>query len=223
MADQTPTEVLPVPFTDELDSTASPAQPDASWQDVDLSTDDQPVVTEPSAPDLSAPDLSAPDLSAPEQSAVPGHVVTEVVTCPECGTSATVALNRRDARDFCPNCDFPLFWTPTAVVRDMLGEASQDALRRLPGTLGRATVASQRCPHCAEPNALSAQVCVRCGRSMQIEAPPPPAVPVYVPPPPPEPVYVEPKKGVAWWVWALVALAVVVAVVVVLIVTGTLG
>lgn len=143
----------------------------------------------------------------------------ESITCPECGTAALVMLGRRDAADFCANCDFPLFWTPTAVQREESLRSAEDSLRRLPGTVGRATVASLPCPHCAEPNALSAQVCVRCGLSMRIEAPPPPPAPVYVPPPPaPEPV---PEKHVPWWVWALIGLGA--AVVVTLIVLGAYG
>jgi hypothetical protein len=143
----------------------------------------------------------------------------EPITCPECGTAAQVMLNRRDAADFCANCDFPLFWTPSAVQREESLRSAEDSLRRLPGTVGRATVASLPCPHCAEPNALSAVVCVRCGRPMRIEAPPPPPVPVYVPPPPaPEPV---PEKHVPWWVWLLIGLGA--AIVVVLIVLGAYG
>lgn len=143
----------------------------------------------------------------------------EPVTCPECGTAAMVMLNRRDASDFCATCDFPLFWTPAAVQREASMRADEDSLRRLPGTVGRVTVASLPCPHCAEPNALSAEVCVRCGRPMRVEELPAPApAPVYVPPPPPEP---EPDKRVPWWAWALVGLGV--AIIIVLIVLGAYG
>jgi hypothetical protein len=132
---------------------------------------------------------------------------TEQVTCPECGLAATVTLNRRDAVDFCRNCDFPLFWTPTAVVRERGAGAADDSLRRLPGTVGRATLASARCPHCAEPNQLTAQVCVRCGEPMLPGAPPPPpTVPVHLPPPPV--VVPEPEPASRWWVWLIVVLLV---------------
>jgi hypothetical protein len=150
---------------------------------------------------------------------------TEQVVCPECGATAVVTLNRRESADFCRTCDYPLFWTPANVLRSASDGSAEDTLRRLPGTVGRATVASQPCPHCAEPNALSAQVCIRCGRPMHLEerpAPPPPP-PAYVPPPP-EPVYVVPKRRIAWWVWALLALGVVATVVlIVLAVTGVIG
>lgn len=147
----------------------------------------------------------------------------ELLTCPECGTAARVTLNRRDAQDFCRVCDYPLFWTPTAIQRDRTD--ADESLRRLPGTVGRATIASLACPHCAEPNALSAQVCVRCGGLMHpvVEAPPPPPEPVYVapPPPPPEP---EPERGWPWWAWALLGLGVVIAVtVIILYVAGIIG
>ena len=33
-----------------------------------------------------------------------------VLACPECGTVSTVHADRRLATDFCPTCDYPLFW-----------------------------------------------------------------------------------------------------------------
>jgi hypothetical protein len=138
----------------------------------------------------------------------------ETVTCPECGRTTAIAGHRRDAASFCPACDFPLFWAPTRVVLDGDGRAADDSLRRLPGTAGRATVASLTCPHCAEQNPISATVCVRCGRSLHPE-------PVSVAPaaaPVPEPVVVEPEpESRAWdWVWvaALIAALIIVGVVV---------
>ena len=146
---------------------------------------------------------------------------TETITCPECGTTAQVTLNRRDSIDFCRVCDYPLFWTPSKVVRDPSG-STDESLRRLPGQAGRATIASLPCPFCYEPNALSAETCIRCQRPMHPveELPPAPVyvapAPVYVPPPP------QPK--VAWWVWALLAFgAAALIVLVVLIATHTIG
>ena len=133
----------------------------------------------------------------------------EIVVCPECGAAATAALNRRDAKDFCANCDYPLFWTPSDVIMDR-GDGSDESLRRLPGTVGRATIASLPCPACAEPNAVSALTCVRCGASLHpVEAPPPPPEPepVYVPPPPlPEPVVYEDHRT-PWRVWAFLVIS----------------
>ncbi len=147
----------------------------------------------------------------------PVPATTETVTCPECGTVAAVALNRRDSGDFCRNCDYPLFWVPSRIVLgDGLGAGDQ-ALRRLPGTVGRATIASLTCPHCSEPNPVTAVTCVRCGLSLRPEEPPPPPPP---PPPAPVPVYEppvyeeEPESGPPWWLWVLVGLVVLAAVVV---------
>ncbi|MEO6885186.1 MAG: hypothetical protein ABI232_02715 [Jatrophihabitantaceae bacterium] len=144
--------------------------------------------------------------AAPSVIEVITPATTETLTCPECGTSASVTVNRREATDFCRTCDYPLFWTPSRVYYDNLARSADETLRRLPGTVGRATVASLPCPHCAEPNALTAQICVRCGLSMYpVQELAPEPEPVYAPPPPPA-VYVEPDRGVAWWVWALLAL-----------------
>ena len=138
------------------------------------------------------------------------------VACPECGTPAHVALNRRDAQDFCAKCDFPLFWTPAEVIRDG-GVGGGENLRRLPGTAGRVTVASIPCPTCAETNPVGAEHCLRCGGPMVlVTAPEPIAMPVVAPPPPPAPAP-EPT-GIDWYWWlvggaslvALIALIVVV-------------
>lgn len=125
----------------------------------------------------------------------------EQVVCPECGTVALASLNRRRSEDFCARCDYPLFWTPTEIVRGE-GDGEDLALRRLPGTVGRVAVASAACPHCAEANQISAVTCVRCGGSMQIEQTA--VVPIVVAPPEKEPTPLTPIRG---WVWAAVGLA----------------
>lgn len=181
-----------------------------------------PVAGAPAVEPIVQAPVDAPvEASAP---AAPPPAATETVTCPECGAVATVTLNRRESHDFCRNCDYPLFWTPSKVFIDRAG-AGDDSLRRLPGTVGRATVASITCPHCAEPNAVAAVVCIRCGRSLQPEAPPPPP-----PPPPPQPVYVPPPPVQApperdlHWLWFIAAFVVVLTgILVVLFVTHTIG
>lgn len=130
----------------------------------------------------------------------------ETVTCPRCGRRQAVALNRRESADFCEGpgdsdrgrCDFPLFWVPTEIRRGSMA-VSDESLRRLPGTVGRVTVASLTCPHCAELNALTATVCIRCGLPMIVEAPPPVVEEVYVPPAEPAPIL--PGEPVPLWPW----------------------
>lgn len=188
--------------------------------------DEQPTLITPLMLDDLTPAPASPS-PEPEPTAVAvsaSAATSEFVTCPECGTSASVTLNRREAADFCRSCDYPLFWTPTVVLRNYPG-STEDSLRRLPGTVGRATVASLSCPHCAEPNAVSATVCVRCGGLLHPveELPPPPLEPVYVPPPP-EPVYVEPERGAPWWVWLIAGLVVAAVIAfIVLLATHTIG
>jgi hypothetical protein len=203
-----------------------------------LPVDDQPTIATSTplypASDVLAGDIPAGDIpagvpavadipAAAPTAAAPAPAATELISCPECGTTAMVTLNRRDAGDFCRNCDYPLFWTPSRVLTDADSGSNDQALRRLPGTVGRATVASLTCPHCAEPNAVTAENCVRCGLPLRLVAAPPPPPPpiVYVPPPPVvEPV---PEQHVAWWVWALIAFGLVVTVtLIVLIFTGTI-
>ncbi|HEU5008610.1 MAG TPA: hypothetical protein VFT67_16680 [Jatrophihabitantaceae bacterium] len=188
-ADELPTAIVAMPgglIGGSAPAADGPAVVDSTWPTADAA----PVADASAAPSMTF-----------------GEPAREPVTCPECGTAATIALNRRESSDFCRNCDFPLFWTPSAVLRADSMRAADDALRRLPGTVGRATIASIACPHCAEPNQLSAQVCVRCGRLMQLVEEPPPPAPVYVPPalPAPEP---EPQRAIPWWVWLLLGLGV---------------
>lgn len=144
------------------------------------------------------------------------------VSCPECGAVQDVRLGRREAMDFCTNCDFPLFWTPSEVIRDH-GPGAGEGLRRLPGTVGRTTLASAACPTCSELNVVSAETCVRCGNAMRPVVAPPAPEPVYVPPPPP-PAPVEPEPGIPWWEWVLIGVVVAAVIaVVVLGVTGVIG
>ncbi len=129
------------------------------------------------------------------------------ITCPDCGASAMVELTRRDALDFCPRCDFPLFWARDQVIFSEPIDSNDDALRRLPGTLGRVVIASSPCPHCNEPNLPTATLCVRCGLSLQASTPPaPPQLrPMALPEPAMEPLEDEPHR---WWIWLLVLLTV---------------
>jgi hypothetical protein len=134
------------------------------------------------------------------------------VVCPECGTTATITVNRREAEDFCRRCDFPLFWTPAAIVLDTSSGPSSDALRRLPGTAGRVTVGKLDCPHCRESNPVTETHCLRCQGDLHPVIAPPPAPPVALPPPPaPEPAP-EPDPVTPWWVWAVIALTALLAI-----------
>ncbi len=135
-----------------------------------------------------------------------GGARSEMVHCPSCGQAAMVTVNRRDSADFCPGCDFPLFWAQARVLRGDETESAAESLRRLPGTEGRTTIASLSCPHCAEHNTVTAVTCVRCGLPLHPVAPPPPA-PEPVPEPLPEP---EPEpEPVAWWLVAVTLVALV--------------
>jgi DNA-directed RNA polymerase subunit RPC12/RpoP len=160
-------------------------------------------------------------LGSPLPPMVPAPVretATQTITCPECGTLGTVSVNRRESSDFCRTCDYPLFWVPSRVILDAGDGSDGRSLRRLPGTVGRSTVASVTCPHCDEPNTVSALVCVRCGKSMHPELAAPPPEIVYVPTPAPTPVTEPAKSRIPWWVWvmAFFALSGVIALVTVL-------
>lgn len=235
-----PAAQQPVPMSPLAPAPPPPGQPAPSHPqtvvDAMVEISMPPLAGSTAAPAEVAPTVNGAGATTTTLLAAPAHDVapaptttaavmpppsTEVITCPECGTIAQVTLNRRESVDFCRNCDYPLFWTPSKIMRGSSG-STDESLRRLPGQAGRVTVASLPCPFCYEPNALSAQTCIRCHRPMHpVEGPPPPA-PVYIAPP--EPVVVEAPDKVAWWVWALLALgAAALITLVVLIGTGTIG
>ncbi len=125
------------------------------------------------------------------------------ITCPDCGNATMYESMRRGADEFCPHCDFPLFWVRTDIPNGSLGELVDATRRRLPGTGGRTTIGTRVCPECAELNRLSATHCLRCGADLD---PPPPApepepepeVVVVVPPLPP------PVRQPLWPLWVAV-------------------
>lgn len=103
--------------------------------------------------------------------------------CPGCGAQW---LARRDsgprasAAAFCPDCDFPLFWSAEGAAAKR--RSHEAARRRHPGVDGREALARIDCRVCGEPNLPDPGAdCVRCGSSL---TPPPPE------PAPPEPVTV---------------------------------
>jgi hypothetical protein len=139
--------------------------------------------------------------------------VTEI-PCPSCGTVAHLDQVRRDASEFCPTCDYPLFWArTTGFGTDEGGLDGENGLRRLPGTAGRVAVASLFCPTCTEPNVVTAVLCIRCGSDLH-PAPPEPVTVILPPPPEPEPEpepLPEPRR---WWPWVVLALIVLALVII---------
>ncbi|WP_420114783.1 hypothetical protein [Pseudactinotalea sp.] len=137
------------------------------------------------------------------------------VTCPECGTITTVSATGRGASDFCPSCDYPLFWAGSGGV-NARPEASDGALFRAPGTSGSTTPSALVCPACGEHNPTTGVACLRCGADLHPAPPPAPE-----PPAPPQPIVVNPPAQIVecshWPSWAVATIAsLVTAVVVVL-------
>ncbi|GAA2241533.1 hypothetical protein GCM10010401_12910 [Rarobacter faecitabidus] len=133
--------------------------------------------------------------------------VVELV-CPECGNVATTEAGRRSSTDFCPNCDYPLFWargkvTTSAAVSD------DDTGRRSPGIAGAREAARLACPTCRELNDPAAAVCLRCGGPMTVPLPAP-----LPPAPAPEPVVVRTEvKCNHWPVWTIILVTAAVSIV----------
>ncbi|MCR6705645.1 MAG: hypothetical protein NVV66_13445 [Cellulomonas sp.] len=129
------------------------------------------------------------------------------VTCPECGATAHVQAGARLASDFCPQCDYPLFWARPSSA-PLSDEETDDARWRAPGASGSALSATLACPVCAELNTPVAVTCVRCGSSM---IPPPPVPPAAPPPPAPVVVVQAPPELIpcnhpdTWWVVVVTA------------------
>ncbi|WP_395729018.1 hypothetical protein [Nakamurella sp.] len=183
-----------------------PAAPETGPLVVDA--DEPPPVSRGYRPPTYQPPLTA---ALPDQRTA---AATDVVTCPECGQLATVNMARRSADDFCRNCDFPLFWAKGTVITPE-GQETGASLRRLPGTVGRAATASLICPHCEEPNAPTAEICVRCALSLHpvdIPEPEPAPEPLIMFAPPPEPAPPPaPAPGFDWW-WVVAVVMAVIAI-----------
>src|SRR5690606_3399962 len=79
------------------------------------------------------------------------NALTEV-SCRECGTVTAVSVTGRTASDFCPSCDYPLFWAGSGGAAVSEAGSAADALRRAPGTSGSVTSSSLTCPECGEKN-----------------------------------------------------------------------
>lgn len=144
---------------------------------------------------------------SPERHPVVGSTGASTIACPECGTLTTVTLSRRDADDFCPSCDYPMFWARPQQAVVGPGLEGDDARRRSPGASGSVHVATVPCPSCNELNLPGAWICVRCGGSMVVPPPPEPEpVPVPEPVVVPEPIR-EPEPAESfplWWFAAMV-------------------
>jgi len=126
------------------------------------------------------------------------------ITCPDCGHLATFDSVMRGADEFCPTCDYPLFWVKSDLPGGMLSDGVDATRRRLPGAGGRAIIGSRPCPACSEQNRLSAINCIRCGSLMDPPPEPEPEPVFEVPaptPPPPLPPTPEPPL---WPLWAAV-------------------
>lgn len=136
------------------------------------------------------------------------------IFCPECGHQSDLVSIRRSSEEFCPQCDYPLFWVSSTVPTTTPGANSDTTLRRLPGAGGRHRVGSKVCPECGELNPLAEIHCLRCTAELDpkpVEAP----VVVVAPPPPPPPAPVpEPEPIVTpWWWWpAAVVIAAAIAI-----------
>lgn len=114
------------------------------------------------------------------------------VECPGCGAVYEFLQVQKSAEEFCPGCDYPLFW---AARRDPLSGQSAlsvedglgPTLRRRPGAAGLQLAAGMACPSCREINPPGTVNCLRCGALMEpVPARPAPVV-VAPPPPPPAP------------------------------------
>lgn len=126
--------------------------------------------------------------------------------CPDCGAVVTTSPGRRSAGDFCPQCDFPMFWArPSDLVQPVAG--SDDAQRRLPGVDGTRAPTQVSCPSCAELNPPDAAICLRCAQPMVLATP----APAVEPPAPlvPAPVVVveEIVKCEHWPAWHVALLS----------------
>src|SRR3712207_1525286 len=95
------------------------------------------------------------------------------VTCPECGLVSPLTTIRKSAEEFCPHCDFPLFWAKSSLTVTTTTSSTGVSLRRLPGAGGRLVVGTKVCPACGELNPLGETHCIRCAAELDPKPPEP--------------------------------------------------
>lgn len=125
------------------------------------------------------------------------------IVCPECSQITSLVAVRRAAEEFCSQCDYPLFWAPSAVPMATPGSSNAATMRRLPGAAGRRELGSQVCRSCGELNPLKETHCVRCSIELNpkpVVEQPVPVVQLLEPEPEPLPEPIERP----WWIWLLV-------------------
>lgn len=135
------------------------------------------------------------------------------LSCPGCAAVVDLPDLNRSSEEFCPACDFPLFWAGAGARPDEEGSLAL-AVRRRPGTAGHTLVATETCPECQELNKPTAVYCARCGAELHrrpapveplADTEPATATTPYNPPLPPAPAPVDASRP--WWRgWLLVAL-----------------
>jgi len=119
------------------------------------------------------------------------------IVCPECGQTSSFVAIRRSSDEFCTQCDYPLFWAPSAIPMATPGSTNLATLRRLPGAGGRQRIGSKVCPECGELNPITETNCIRCSADLDPKPQPlpePAPIQVIVPPAPPPPAPTRP-----WW------------------------
>lgn len=94
--------------------------------------------------------------------------------CPRCKVVRGADASRRSHEDFCDRCDYPLFLAPGLGPPIILGGASSEARKRLPGARGMEKIGRQVCPNpsCGEHNPLGEQYthCWRCETELNPKA-----------------------------------------------------
>lgn len=140
----------------------------------------------PPAPDLRA---ASPMLTPLAEVAEGARVGRARYDCPGCGaqwlanaTTPDAGSSRATAAAFCPDCDFPLFWSAEGAAAKR--RSHEAARRRHPGVDGREALARIDCRVCGEPNLPDpTAACVRCASPLTPPRPqpaPPEPVTVYV-------------------------------------------
>ena len=100
------------------------------------------------------------------------------IECPQCHTVHQGDVSGRAAADFCPQCDYPLFFAPESAVEDGPGDAFVPAAEAATATANVATGPppavvddeEQRiCTACLAANPLEAVFCGRCGHALDAD------------------------------------------------------
>lgn len=126
--------------------------------------------------------ITTTPIKTPTEADTEAEAETRTFVCPRSGTDVQVSIPpRKSASEFCPQCDYPMFWAlevMAVTAKSKAGPAEQQP--KPEPTETPHPVTKQRCS-CGEFNAAMATYCNFCGTNLLGPGPSPLVAPLAIP------------------------------------------